>query len=211
MIFRDRHAAAVTLIPLLEKYKKEEGVVLAIPRGGVPIGYYIATTFNFPLELIMTKKIGHPLSDEFAIGSVTLESEIVDEVYNIPRSYVDKEIEKIRQSLKEKYKKFMGDQAPMEIKNKTVIITDDGIATGHTIYEAVKLIRQKQPEKIIVAVPVAPREAAEKIKHITDDFICPNIADNFYGVGQFYLEFNQVSDEEVTALVRSANKLNAAA
>src|SRR5204863_9769462 len=105
MLFHDRYDAALQLIPHLEKYKKERGVVLAVPRGGVPIGYYIAKYFNLPLELLMTKKIGHPLHEEFAIGSVSLEDHIIDELYDIPPEYLENEIKQIRQSLQERYKK----------------------------------------------------------------------------------------------------------
>jgi putative phosphoribosyl transferase len=211
MIFSDRYDAAFRLIPLLEKYKQERGVVLAVPRGGVPIGYLIAKNFNLPLELLMTKKIGHPMSEEVAIGSVSLEGHIIDELHNIPQDYIDNKIKQIRNSLQQRYKSFMGERKPIDLRNKIVIITDDGIATGNTILSAIKVMRQKNPKKIIVAVPVAPRSTAEKIKRSVDDFICLHIADDFYGVGQYYLNFSQVSDEEVIQLLKEANHFGTAA
>ena len=114
-MFRNRYDAALKLIPFLEKYKNERGVVFAIPRGGVPIGYYIAKHYNLPLELLLTKKIGHPGNEEFAIGAVSLEDYIIDERHNIPESYIENEIKRIRESLKERYKKFMGDRKPVDI------------------------------------------------------------------------------------------------
>jgi len=207
MMFKNRYDAALKLIPFLEKYKNERGVVFAIPRGGVPIGYYISKHYNLPLELLLTKKIGHPGNEEFAIGAVSLEDYIIDERHNIPESYIENEIKRIRESLKERYKKFMGDRKPVDMEDKIVIIVDDGIATGNTLLAAIRMMRQKHPKKIVVAVPVAPREAAEKIKKHVDDFICLHIADDFYGVGQFYLDFSEVSDEEVIQLLKDANHI----
>ena len=121
MLFLNRYDAAMKLAPLLEKYKDEEGVILAVPRGGVPIGYYLAKYLDFPLDLLMTKKIGHPANEEFAVGAVGLESSIVENTYNIPQYYIEREINRIRKSLAERYKKFMGSKEPPGIKNKIVI------------------------------------------------------------------------------------------
>lgn len=212
MRFRDRYAAALQLIPLLEKYKNEQGVVLAVPRGGVPLGYYIAKNYNFPMELLLTKKIGHPASAELAIGAVSMEDYILDKRHQVPQAYIDNEIKKIRESLKEKYVKFMGhDHQPLEVENKTVIIVDDGIATGNTMLAAIKMMRKKKPKKIIVAVPVAPPETAKRIRQEADEFICLYTPEDFFGVGQFYIDFSEVSDEEVIRLLKEANLIGKAA
>lgn len=211
MLFRDRYDAALKLIPYLEKYKNERGVVFAVPRGGVPIGYYIAKNYNLPLELLLTKKIGHPWNHEVAVGAVSLEDYIIDESLNIPASYFESEIAKIKASLKERYKKFMGDRKPVDVEGKIVIIVDDGVATGNTLLSAIRMIRHKHPKKIVVAVPVAPVEAAKKIKMEVDDFICPYILEEFWGVGLYYSDFTQVSDEEVIQLLKEANRIENAA
>ena len=211
MIFDDRYDAALRLIPLLEKYKNKRGVVLAVPRGGVPLGYYIAKNFNFPLELMLTKKIGHPASEEYAIGAVSLEGEIVEPPFDISGEYIQNEIKRIRQSLKERYRKFMGDRKPVDLKHKIVIVVDDGIATGNTILAAIKMMQKQKPEKIVVAVPVSPPETARKIKKQVDDFICLYTPAEFFGVGQFYKDFSEVSDEEVIRLLREANNFAKAA
>ena len=205
MIFHDRYDAAMKLIPLLSKYKNEEGVVLAVPRGGVPIGYYIAMEYNFPLEILLTKKIGHPGSSELAIGAVSLENEVIDDRHNVSDAYIEEQVRIIRKSLQERYKKFMGDRKPMDLENKIVIIVDDGIATGNTILAAIKMIRAKHPKKIVVAVPVAPPRTARVIEKEVDDFVCISIPEEFYGVGQFYHDFSQVTDNEVTRLLKEAN------
>jgi putative phosphoribosyl transferase len=211
MLFKDRYDAASQLIPHLEKYCKEQGVVLAVPRGGVPIGYEIAKYFNLPLQLLMTKKIGHPMNPEFAIGAVGLEDHLVDLTTGIPSRYIDEQVQDIRKSLKERYRRFMGDQPPVGLENKVVIITDDGIATGNTIMGSIRMMRQKRPKKIVVAVPVAPVETARKMKKYVDDFICLHVTENFRGVGQYYDDFSEVSDEEVIALIKEANRFGAVA
>jgi putative phosphoribosyl transferase len=211
MLFHDRHDAALQLIPLLDKYKKEHEIVLAVPRGGVPIGYYIAKSYNIPLELLMTKKIGHPQQGELAIGAVSLEDYVIDPRFSVPQAYIDNEVQIIRKSLDERYKKFMGAHKPVDLKDKVIIITDDGIATGNTILSAIQMLRKKQPKKIVVAVPVAPPETALKLKQYVDDFICLNTPEPFFGVGQFYDDFSQVSDEEVKHYLHDANGFQAAA
>jgi putative phosphoribosyl transferase len=203
--FRDRQDAALRLIPYLEKYKNEQGVVLAVPRGGVPIAYYISKYYNLPLELLMTKKIGHPSHEEFAIGAVSLEDYIIGDTHGAPPEYIEREVQRIRQSLKERYKKFMGDHEPVDLENKIVIIVDDGVATGNTILSSIKMLRRKRPKKIVVAVPVAPADTAEKIRKQVDDFICLSTPEMFIGVGLHYLDFSQVSDEEVSRLLKDAN------
>jgi putative phosphoribosyl transferase len=202
MIFADRHDAAQQLIPLMSKYKNDAGVVMAVPRGGVPIAYLISKAYQFPLELLLTKKIGHPSNPELAIGAVSLENEVIDDRFDIADEYIERQIIKIRQSLKERYQKFMGDRQPIDLKGKTVIIVDDGIATGNTILASIKMIRAKHPQKIVVAVPVAPARTAEKIRDLVDDFICVHTPEEFYGVGQFYADFSQVTDAEVIEYLR---------
>ncbi len=213
MQFRSRYDAAMRLIPHLERYLKEPGVVLAVPRGGVPIGYEIAKQFNLPLELLMTKKISHPLNPKAAIGAVGLEDQLVDITRGtpVPMRYIDEKVKDIRRSLKERYARFMGDQPPVDMEKKVVIITDDGIVTGNTIMASISMIRQKHPKKILVAVPVAPVETARKLEKYVDDFICLHEAEDFRGIGYYYSTFSEASDEEVISLLREANGFGAVA
>jgi putative phosphoribosyl transferase len=207
MMYIDRKDASLKLISLLEKFKNDKSVILAIPRGGVPIGYYIARKFNFPMDLLLTKKIGHPLNKEVAIGAVSLENEIVDNYPYVSNEYIENQILEIRESLKNRYEKFVGNRTPVNVKNKTVIIVDDGIATGNTLLAAIEMIRGKSPKRIVVAVPVAPTDSAQKISDNVDEFICPIITNNFRGVGSFYMNFSQVSDEEVIQFMNKINSL----
>lgn len=206
MLYNNRQDAAEKLIPLLKEYIDTESVVLAVPRGGVPIGYAIARHYNLPLDLLLIKKIGHPSNPELAIGAVSLEDEILDDYFSISNEYTNKEIKEIRENLKLRFKKFMGNRSSVDLKNKTVLIVDDGIATGNTLLSAIQLVRRKSPKKIIIAVPVAPYDTAVKIRSKVETFICPNIPVNFRGVGEFYYDFSQVSDEEVIHLIEEMRR-----
>ena len=206
MLYNNRQDAAEKLIPLLKEYIDTESVVLAVPRGGVPIGYAIARHYNLPLDLLLIKKIGHPSNPELAIGAVSLEDEILDNYFSISNEYTNKEIKEIRENLKLRFKKFMGNRSSVDLKNKTVLIVDDGIATGNTLLSAIQLVRRKSPKKIIIAVPVAPYDTAVKIRSKVETFICPNIPVNFRGVGEFYYDFSQVSDEEVIHLIEEMRR-----
>ncbi|MDE3183537.1 MAG: phosphoribosyltransferase [Bacteroidota bacterium] len=203
--FTNRYDAAMQLAKKLEKYKGEEGVVLAVPRGGVPIGFYIAKHLHFDLDLLMSKKLGHPYNEEFAIGAVGLEDEIIEETQGISPEYIDEEVANIHSQLKERYKKFMGNKQPVDINGKIVIVVDDGVATGRTILATLEMLRRKNPRKLIVAVPVSSQEAAERIRRVVDEFICLHTPFPFYGVGRFYKDFSQTTDEEVIALLQELN------
>jgi putative phosphoribosyl transferase len=205
MYFADRYDAAMQLAPLLEKYKNEEGVLLAVPRGGVPIGYYLAKHLDFALDLLMTKKLGHPLHKEYAIGAIGLEDSFIEETRDIPEEYINNATGLIRKQLSERYKRFMGEREPVNIKNKIVIVVDDGVATGRTILATLKMLRSRHPKKLVVAVPVASVEAAERIRKEVDDFICLYTPEHFYGVGRFYKDFTQTTDEEVIMLLQELN------
>lgn len=200
--FTDRYDAAMQLAKKLEKYKGENGVVLAVPRGGVPIGYFIASQLGFELDLLMSKKLGHPYNEEFAIGAVGLEDEIIEETQGISLEYINEEVNNIHRQLKERYSKFMVDKKPVDITGKIVIVVDDGVATGRTILATLEMLRRKNPAKLLVAVPVSSREAAERIRKEVDEFVCLYTPFPFYGVGRFYRDFSQTTDEEVITLLR---------
>jgi len=208
MLFLNRLDAAIQLGKKLEKYKDQDGVVLAVPRGGVPIAYHIAVDLNFQLDLLMTKKLGHPYNPEFAIGAVGLEDANVEEREGVFPDYIQKETAAIQQQLRERYKKFMGEKEPLPLEGKIVIVVDDGVATGRTILATLKMLRGQNPKKLIVAVPVASQLAADRISKEVDEFICLYTPTPFYGVGRFYQDFSQTSDEEVIELLTEFNTLH---
>ncbi len=196
-ILKDRIEAGMLLSDQLMKYQNSNTVVLAVPRGGVPVGYVIAKRLNLPLDIVLSKKIPHPLNKEFAIGAVSLESMIVDEHLDIPKNYVNEEIFRLRKSLQEKYKLYMGGREPIDLTGKNIIIVDDGIATGNTLMASIAMLRKRKPEKIIVAIPVLPKDVVLKIKNKVDELVYIMAPEYFRGVGGFYEYFDQVEDEEV--------------
>lgn len=206
-MFKDRYDAAKQLAEKLNKYKNENGVVLAVPRGGVPLGYIVAKDLGFPLEIVLSKKIGHPYNSEYAIGAATSYGAIINEnIKDVDPNYIRNETIRLQKELEVKFKLFMGEQKPVDLENKTVIVVDDGIATGYTLLATIQSIKQSKPRKIIIAVPVAPPSSVSKFKDQVDEFICLLIPEDFQGVGQFYLDFSQVSDDEVIRLLRDINK-----
>ncbi|WP_299703313.1 phosphoribosyltransferase [uncultured Pontibacter sp.] len=199
---RNREEAAEMLADRLAQYKGQKGVVLAIPRGGVPVAAPIAKRLGMPLEVIVSKKIGHPANPEFAIGAVSLEDVEVDHRSDVSEEYIRAETARLQESLRKKYKLFMGNRQPVDLRDRIVIIVDDGIATGKTLLSTLEMVKKKHPRKIIVAVPVAPYSAIERFKAIVDEVVCLLVPPFFQAVGQFYLEFSQTSDEEVIELLR---------
>lgn len=196
-MFRDRTEAGLMLAEKLRKFKNEPGVVLAVPRGGVPIAYFVARELGFPIEVILTKKIGHPSNKEYAIGAASLNDYFIIPHEYVTNEYIQNELVQIRTKLKEMYRKFMGDKEPESLNGKTVIVVDDGVATGNTLLGTIQVLKKSKPGKIIIAVPVASSSAVEKLSEEVDEVIAVLVPEEFYGVGAFYEDFSQVSDEEV--------------
>ncbi len=206
-MFSDRYDAANQLLGSLEQYKNNKDVVvIAIPRGALEIGYVLAKDLNAPLDVVFSKKIGAPGQPELAIGALTQDAEVIDPIYQAEYpEYIQAEKKRIRELLKERYKKYHGDAKPIDLKDKIVIVTDDGIATGKTFLLALDHIKKQKPKKIIVAVPVAPTDIIEKLKKKADEVICLLTPATFLSIGQFYRSFDQVEDERAIDLLREAN------
>lgn len=207
-MFTNRQQAGKLLADELKDYRNvRNAIVVTIPRGGVPVGYEISKELKLPLEIVLSKKIGHPFNKEYAIGAVTLKSSVLSEAAEeVSHEYIEDETEKIRKLLKQRYDWYYGHKKPLVLKNKIVIVVDDGIATGNTLLSSIQLIQQEQPKQIIVALPVAPPSALKKIKSLRSvtKVICILEPQNFRAVGQFYEQFSQVSDEEVVQLLKLA-------
>ena len=196
-MFRNRMEAGLMLAARLQKYKDKAGVILAVPRGGVPVAYAVAKELGLPVQLILTKKIGHPLNKEYAIGAAGLSDYFVIPHDNVTDDYIEEELTRIRTRLREMQKLFMGNKVPLSLEGKTVIVVDDGIATGNTLLGTINLLRKSKPGKIVIGVPVASGKAIEKLSEVADEVVAVLVPDEFYGVGAFYEDFQQVSDEEV--------------
>ena len=205
--FKNREEAAEILAKELLEYRGKKPVVLAVPRGGVVIAYEVAKVLDAPLDLIIPRKIGAPGNPELAIGAVTedgttiLNQRLIDEL-GITKEYIEKEKINQIQEIKRRINVYLGDSLPQELVGKTVILIDDGIATGATIKAAICSIQKQKPAKIVVATPVAPPETFNELKREVDRIICPVVYEPFFAIGQFYEDFSQVSDEEIMRLLK---------
>ena len=208
MIFKNRKEAGKLLSKKLLKYKnKKDVIMLAIPRGGVEVGFEISKTLNIELDIIVTKKIGLPGNEEFAIGAVGPDKKLILgrnalKKYNISAGEIKKYSGEIGNEIERRYKSYKGAYELPKIKNRRVIITDDGVATGFTIKSAVDYARNKSAKKIIVAVPVAPYGFVIELKDKVDEFICLHSPKDFFAVGEFYEEFPQLADDDVKRVLK---------
>ncbi len=203
-MFKNREEAAENLAEKLSEYKGKNAVIYALPRGGVVTGYVIAKKLNLPLDLVISRKIAHPFSPEYAIGAVAEDGHFISnpvEVSEVDQDWLKKEIEAQRAEAKRRREKYT--QERIDAKNKIAIIVDDGIATGLTIKCAIEEIKHQNPYKIVVAVPVAPAENIPVIKKLVDDVICLLPALYLASIGEFYKSFPQIEDEEVIKLMKS--------
>jgi putative phosphoribosyl transferase len=202
-MFQNRHDAATQLAGHLLRYRGEAGIVLAIPRGGVPIGAVVAHALGFPLEVLLAKKIGHPTNREYAIGVVTLAGATVNEqVHDVSQEYLDAETTRLKTQLRESLALYMAGRPLTPLAGKTVVVVDDGIATGQTMVGTVRAIRASQPSQLVVAVPVASPPAAQLLRPLVDELVCLLLPPDFRAVGRYYHDFEQVSDYEVVRLLR---------
>lgn len=213
MRFANRRQAGQLLAKRLDHYRSHPtAVVLGLPRGGVPVAYEVATRLHLPLDITCPHKIGAPGSPEYAIGAVTergdaLLNETVIDRWGIPKEYLRREIERWTSQARSRLKTYRHDPTPRDVKGKVVILVDDGLATGFTMKAAVKSMRTEQAATVVVAVPVSPPNTAEQFVSLVDEFVCLQTPDEFAAVGQFYVEFEATSDEEVIELLRQARSL----
>jgi putative phosphoribosyl transferase len=206
--FKDRIDAGNQLADKLKNLDLEKAVLLAIPRGGVEIGYVLSQKLNLTLDVIFIKKIGHPLNKELAIGSVSQYGRVLDDSFGISQDYINTETSRIKYLLDNRQKEYVGNRVSTPLKNKTVILTDDGIATGHTMLAALNVVKANKPAKIIVAVPVASSKTMNALKEEVDFVICEICPIDFYAVGQFYEAFPQLEDKDAIEFLKKANKIH---
>lgn len=207
-MFKDRQEAGKLLANELQEYNNDKSaVVLAIPRGGVVPAFEVAHKLHLPLEIALVKKIGHPTNREFAIGAASLDEYIINEGSNVTTSYIENEVANLRQKMKDQQQQFIGNRKPISLKNKKVIIVDDGIATGLTLKMVVELVKKANPSEIIVAVPVSPSDSAAEFESLVDKFVCLSVPVFFRAVGEHYENFEQVEDETVKEILGQTSLL----
>lgn len=206
-MFQDRADAGRALARLLSKYRGSPGLVLAVPRGGVPVGAEVARALGMPLEPLLSKKIGHPLNPEYAIGAVTMEDRMLSDRRDLPDDYLDDETDRLRKVMHEQMQRLTDGRKPRPVEGITVILVDDGIATGNTLLCSLPMLRRRKPAWIVVAVPVAPPEALERLRVVADEVLCLQTEESFSGVGAFYADFRQVEDAEAAEILRSVEAM----
>jgi predicted phosphoribosyltransferase len=213
MLFRDRLQAGRYLATKLSNYaNRPDTLVLALPRGGVPVAFEIAKALNAPLDVFIVRKLGVPGQEELAMGATaTGKVRVLNEHVIRSLSLTDEAIEAVaaveERELERREQLYRGDRPPADLKDKTVILVDDGLATGSTMRAAVLALKRRNPARIVVAVPVAAASTCDEFKSEVDDLICAVTPEPFLSVGQWYDDFSQTSDQEVQDLLRRATRL----
>ncbi|HWN19479.1 MAG TPA: phosphoribosyltransferase [Gemmatimonadales bacterium] len=209
-LFRDRADAGRRLAARLKQYAgKPDVLVLALPRGGVPVAYEVAKALPAPMDVFIVRKLGVPGQEELAMGAVAtggvrvLNHQVVNAL-GIPDYVIEAAVKWETDELKRREQLYRGDRPPPNVRGKTVILADDGLATGSTMLAAVRALREQGPARIVVAVPVASPDTCEMLKAYVDEVVCAATPEPFYAVGFWYQDFEQTTDEEVRELLSLA-------
>ncbi len=210
-MFQDRADAGRQLASRLLYLKGKRSAVLALPRGGVPVGFEIASVLRAPMDLVMVRKIGVPWQPELAAAAVVdgEESQIVEntdvmELLGLTEDFIRDEAARQLKEIERRRRIYLGERARVDLKGRTAILVDDGIATGVTARAALKAVRRAGPEGLVLAVAVAPPDTIEMLREEVDEIICLSTPEYFEGISMFYADFHQVGDEEVVDLLNRA-------
>jgi putative phosphoribosyl transferase len=212
-MYRDRREAGRVLAGLLEKYRTDQPVIVALPRGGVVVGAEIANTLDAPLEILLVRKLGAPRHEELAIGAVvdlgdprgpTILLDPLAQRLGIPDDYIRAEAARQAEEIRRREAAYRDGHPAIDLHGRTVILVDDGIATGSTVRAALRAIRRAEPARLILSVPVAPSHTLELLRDEADEVLCPLAPEDFRAVGEFYEDFSQTDDAEVIELLEHA-------
>ena len=210
MTFKNRVEAGKKLSEALQSYKGKDVVVLGIPRGGVVVANEVATALDAPLDIVVSRKIEAPGEPEFALGAVTQEGEVImdrqaAESLGATPEYLDDQIRKKREEVKDRMQMLRGDAPYPRLEGRTVVIVDDGIATGSSVNAAVMSVKKRKPKEIVVATPVAPKDAVETLSEDGTKVVSLETPKTFLAIGEFYSNFEQVEDIEVKRIINQAS------
>ena len=210
-IFPDRRDAGRRLAKLLLHYRDENPVVLALPRGGVPVGAEISRALDAPLDIIVARKLGAPGQPELAIGAIApggvrLVNERLVRWLGIPEDWIEQAAEKELAEVQRRMRRFRKDRPASQVRDRSVILVDDGIATGMTARAAIQAIHTEEPRRIILAVPVCTKETAKKLSQEIDELVCLEIPEDLWAIGLWYRDFHQIPDEEVMDLLQKSRE-----
>ena len=210
-VFRDRTDAGRALARALSAYaNRPDVVVLALPRGGVPVGFEVARALDAPLDVFLVRKLGVPGQEELAMGAIAsghvgVLNDNVVRMLNIPREVIDAVAAREQRELDRREREYRDGRPPVRVAGRTVILVDDGLATGSSMRAAVQALRQQVPKEIVVAVPVAAAETCEALRREVDDVVCAWTPEPFDAVGLWYDDFSQTSDAQVRELLERGN------
>jgi predicted phosphoribosyltransferase len=212
VLFKDRVDAGKQLAEKLKDHVGPDGIVLAIPRGGVIVGAEIARRLGLGLDLIVPRKIGSPQNPEVAIGAVTQDGSVLlnrrlIDMIGISEPELQELISREIREIDRRLSVYRAGEAPVDYAGRQIVVVDDGVATGHTMFASLRSARKMQPKELILAIPVAPGETLEALKKEVDYTVCLFAPDDFYAVGQFYERFDQISDEEVVKIMKELKKI----
>lgn len=208
-VFRDRQDAGRRLAAQLERYRDRNPIVLGLPRGGVPVAFEIARELNAPLDVIVARKIGAPMQPDLGIGAIAqgeimvLDHDTIRQL-GLSRDDIVKAAEVEISEMRRRLDEYRGDADLPDVSGRTVILVDDGLATGVTMIAALKAVRQGNPDRIVIAVPVCARETVRSIERMGVDVVCASAPETFRAVGIWYRNFTQTSDAEVIELLEEA-------
>jgi putative phosphoribosyl transferase len=210
-MFKNRTEAGRKLAARLLEYKNQQPLVLALPRGGVPVAYEVAAALDAPLDVIVVRKLGAPGQPELGIGAVvdgdhpqSVLNEDVMSLLHVSDAYLAREVAVELQEIRRRQERYRGGRPPAPIEGRTVIVVDDGIATGGSVRAALRGVRRAHPRRLVLAVPVAPPDTIAALQAEADVIVCLNAPEFFHAVGQFYANFTQTTDEEVIELLEAA-------
>ena len=210
-IFVDRAAAGRRLAERLARYRDEDPIVLALPRGGVPVGAEVARSLGAPLDVFVSRKLGAPGQPELGIGAVAqggtriLNKDIVEQI-GIPQEYLEEVTRRELVEVDRRLRLLRGERPEPEIRDRTAILVDDGLATGVTARAAARALRERGPRRLVLAVPVCPPRTARLLAPEVDDLVCLHMPQDFYAVGLWYRDFEQTTDDEVVELLHGARR-----
>jgi len=209
MLFKDRRQAGEKLADLLKQYKGQQPLILAVPRGGVAVAEPVWETLGGDLDLIITRKLGAPHQPELAIGAVSSDgfvmvNENLTSRLNVTEDYIKETAKEEQAEISRRLELYRGRRPLPEVDQRLVFLIDDGVATGYTLLAALRSLREKNPAKLVLAVPVGPPETFIKLEKEVDELVYVKAPDNFAAVGQFYRKFNQTSDREVAEIMEKS-------